>query len=29
MPLPNGLYEVTWDTPAGTEYGMAYLLDGR
>ncbi|WP_260597192.1 GrlR family regulatory protein [Sphingomonas endolithica] len=29
MPLPNGLYKVTWDTPAGTEYGVAYLLDGR
>jgi hypothetical protein len=29
MPLPNGLYKVTFQTPQTTEYGVAYLLDGR
>jgi hypothetical protein len=29
MPLYNGLYKVTLQTAAGTEYGVAYLLDGR
>lgn len=27
--LPNGLYKLTFETRAGTEYGVAYLCDGR
>ena len=29
MSLPNGLYKLAFETPAGTEYGVAYLSDGR
>jgi hypothetical protein len=29
MPLPNGLYKLTWDTRSGTEYGVAVLHDGK
>ncbi len=29
MPLPNGLYKLAFETPAGTDYGVAYLSDGR
>jgi len=29
MPLPNGLYKFAFETPTGTDYGVAYLADGR
>ena len=29
MPLPNGLYKLAFETPAGTDYGVAHLHDGR
>lgn len=29
MPLPNGLYKIAFETPSGTEYGVAYLQDGK
>ena len=29
MPLPNGLYKLAFETPAGTDYGVAHLSDGR
>ena len=29
MPLPNGLYKLAVETPTGTDYGVAYLQDGR
>ena len=25
MPLPNGLYKLAFETPAGTDYGVAHL----
>lgn len=27
--LPNGLYKIAFETPAGVEYGVAYLQDGK
>jgi hypothetical protein len=27
--LPNGLYKLSFETRSGTEYGVAYLQDGR
>lgn len=27
--LPNGLYKVAFETRTGTDYGVAYLQDGR
>jgi hypothetical protein len=29
MPLPNGLYKLAFETPTGTDYGVAYLSGGR
>lgn len=26
---PNGLYKIAFETPSGTEYGVAYLQDGK
>lgn len=28
-PLPNGLYKLAFETPAGADYGVAYLADGK
>lgn len=27
--LPSGLYKIAFETPSGTEYGVAYLQDGK
>lgn len=27
--LPNGLYKVAFETRSGTDYGVAYLQDGK
>ena len=27
--LPHGLYKIAFETPSGTEYGVAYLQDGK
>lgn len=29
MPIPNGLYKLAFETPAGADYGVAYLTDGK
>ena len=29
MHLPDGLYKITFTTPQGADYGVAYLHDGR
>lgn len=29
MPLPNGLYQIAFRSAQGTDYGVAYMQDGR
>ena len=29
MPLPNGLYKIAFRSASGTDYGVAYMQDGK